>query len=152
MWVTDKRRCFSIPQQEEAQSIIEAIHNTNLTENKLQYQKEFLEWVEGQIVKSTGTEAEEEELDGKAVDEECFTPKEAKKVIALILKNGYYPGHARLKSEQAISDFFMGRLHDKKTEPADATRRANALAGDLIERFNLVQPTSGQGMCGVMTT
>ena len=152
MWVTDKRRCFSIQQQEEAQSIIDAIHKTHLTEGQLRSQLEFIEWVEGQIVKSTGTEAEEEELDGKAVDEECFTPKEAKKVIALILKNGYYPGHARLKSEQAISDFFMGRLHDEESAPNKATRRANALAGDLIERFNLVQPTSGQGMCGVMTT
>ena len=151
MWVTDKRRCFSI-QQEEKDSIIEAIRNTDLTEDKLQYQKEFVEWVEGQIVKGTGTEAKEEELDVKAVQKERFTPKEAKEVIALILEKGYYPGHARLKSEQAISDFFMGRLHDEESAPNKATWRANALAGDLIERFNLVQPTSGQGMCGVMTT
>ena len=151
MWVTDKNRCFSI-QQEEKDSIIEAIQNTMLTENKLQYQKEFLEWVEGQIVKSTGTEAEEEELDVKAVQKERFTPKEAKEVIALILENGYYPGDAYLENKQAISDFFVGRLHDEESAPNKATRRANALAGKLLKRFNLTQPARGQGMCGMTIT
>ena len=82
-WVTDeKNRRFSI-QQEEKDSIIEAIQNTKLTENKLQYQKEFVEWVEGQIVKGTGTETEQE-LAGKAVEKDRFTPNEAKKIIVMI--------------------------------------------------------------------
>ena len=141
-WVTDEEnRRFSL-QQEEKDRIIEAIQNTDLTEDKLQYQKEFLEWVEGQIVKGTGTEAEQE-LGEKAVEKDRFTPNEAKKIIVMILEKGYYPGDAYLKSEQNVSDFFLGRLHDKKAEPADAYRRANALTGDLLKRFSL---TSGQGM------
>ena len=150
-WVTDEKRSFSIQQQEEAQSIIEAIHNTNLTENKLQYQKEFLEWVEGQIVKGTGMETEPE-LGEKAREEDALTKTEAEKIVRNILKNGYYPGDAYLENKQNVSDFFLGRLHDKKTEPADASRRANALTGKLLKRFSLTQPTSGQGMCEVMTT
>ena len=70
----------------------------------------------------------------------------------MILEKGYYPGDARLKSEQAISDFFMGRLHDEESAPNKATWRANALAGKLLKRFSLTQPASGQGMCGVMIT
>ena len=120
-WVTDEEnRRFSL-QQEEKDSIIEAIQNTDLTEDKLQYQKEFLEWVEGQIVK-------------------------------IVLKKGYYPGDAYLKSEQNVSDFFLGRLHDEESAPKKAARRANALTGDLLKRFSLTQSTSGQGMCGVMIT
>ena len=146
MWVTDKNRCFSI-QQEEKDSIIEAIQNTDLTEDKLQYQKEFVEWVEGQIVKGTGTGTEtEQELGEKAVEKDRFTPNEAKKIIVMILEKGYYPGDAYLENKQNVSDFFLGRLHDKKAEPADAARRANALTGDLVKRFSLTQPTSGQGM------
>ena len=61
----------------------------------------------------------------------------------MILEKGYYPGDAYLENKQNVSDFFLGRLHDKKAEPADAARRANALTGDLLKRFSL---TSGQGM------
>ena len=148
-WVTDeKNRRFSI-QQEEKDSIIEAIQNTDLTEDKLQYQKDFVEWVEGQIVKGTGTETEQE-LAGKAVKKDRFTPNEAQEIIVIILEKGYYPGDAYLKSEQNVSDFFLGRLHDEESAPNKAARRANALTGDLLKRFSLTQPTSGQGMCGVM--
>ena len=151
VWVADEaNRRFSI-QQEEKDSIIEAIQNTDLTEDKLQYQKDFVEWVEGQIVKGTGTETEQE-LAGKAVKKDRFTPNEAQEIIVIILEKGYYPGDAYLKSEQNVSDFFLGRLHDKKAEPADAARRANALTGDLLKRFSLTQPTSGQGRCGVTIT
>ena len=151
MWVTDEaNRRFSI-QQEEKDSIIEAIQNTMLTENKLQYQKEFLEWVEGQIVKGTGMETEPE-LGEKAREEDALTKTEAGKVVKIVLKNGYYPGDAYLKNEQNVSDFFLGRLHDEESAPNKAARRANALTGKLMERFSLTQPTSGQGMCEVMTT
>ena len=147
-----QKQMFSI-QQEEKDSIIEAIQNTDLTENKLQYQKEFLEWVEAQIVKGTGTGTETEpELAGTAVKKDRFTPNEAQEIITMILEDGYYPGHAYLKSEQNVSDFFLGRLHDEESAPNKAARRANALTGDLLKRFSLTQLTSGQGMCGVMIT
>ena len=148
-WVTDEaNRRFSL-QQEEKDSIIEAIQNTYLTEDKLQYQQEFLEWLEGQIVKGTGMETEPE-LAEKAREEDALTKTEAGKVVKIVLKKGYYPGDAYLKSEQNVSDFFLGRLHDEESAPNKAARRANALTGDLLKRFSLTQPTSGQGMCGVM--
>ena len=150
-WVTDEENRRFPLQQEEKDSIIEAIQNTKLTEDKLQYQKEFVEWVEGQIVKGTGTETEQE-LAGKAVEKDRFTPNEAKKIIVIILEKGYYPGDAYLENKQNVSDFFLGRLHDEESAPNKAARRANALTGDLLKRFSLTQLTSGQGMCGVMIT
>ena len=143
-WVTDG---FSV-QQEEKRRIIEAIHNTKLTEDELRSQQVFIEWVEEQVVKGTVTETEH----GEAVKRKRFTPKEAKDVIAMILEDGYFPGHAYLRNAQNISDLFVDLLHDCNNASDKASRRANALAGRLVEHFNIAQPISGQGMCGMMIT